>query len=279
MYRVDFLDGTEGTARSDINAIEQYLASEGIHSDARKWKPLAQLLLSLKYYKPSKSRKKRAYRESELILIFDKIKPISINALVIRTMLAFAVCGALRASEYTTPRKNPNQLQACNMVKPRRIVKFIDEAGNQSLIYLFFRSKKNRTWQTEYAVMPCWCSEGLPCAYHELERLEKNIKHLNQDTYLFTWANGSFVTYNEALNFFKAVSASVGANWKDIGTHSARKARTVIAACRGVPAHLLLLIGRWKNLESVRPYLQMSPLQFSSFLSGLFDKPNLQAKL
>lgn len=279
VYRMLFLKGTDGSARADVGQIEKYLALEGIHSDVRPWKPLAHLLSSLKYYRPSKAQVKRAFRESELILIFDKIKPTSVSALIIRTFLAFAVCGALRASEYTARRKNPAPIDAFNVVKLRRIHKFIDETGNQSLIYLFFRSKRNRTWKTEYAVMPCCCSEGLPCAYHELERLEKHIKNLNQDTYLFTWPNGSLLTYDHALKICKAVSASIGASWEDIGTHSARKARTVMAARRRLSAHELLLIGRWKRLESVIPYLQMSPLQFSSFLSGVMGTNTHSSKL
>ena len=70
MYRLEFLDGTSGTAQSDINKIENYLALFDIHSDVRSWKPFQQFLVSLKQHYPVKSQTKRAFRESELEITF-----------------------------------------------------------------------------------------------------------------------------------------------------------------------------------------------------------------
>ena len=232
---------------------------------------MKQLLKTLKTTHPTKKQKKRPFRESEIKLIFQAIQPSSIDSLLVRCILAFAICGALRGSEYTVPIKTATGIQAVNAVKKQKIHRFIDATGNKSMVYVFFKSKTNQLWEAEYAVMPCCCKEKLPCAYHELERLESYISNLSDSTYLFTWSDGTLVTYNEALAVCKKAAALVGAKWEDIGTHSARKARTVMAVRRGLTQEAILLIGRWKSFESIIPYLDMGPLEFSAHLSQHFS--------
>ena len=191
MYRIDYVNGTSGTAKSDINTIETWLALQGIHSDAKAWRPMKQLLKKLKTTHPTKKQKKRPFRESEIRVIFDVLKPTSIDLLVVRCILAFALCGALRGSEYTVPTKNAIGIKAVNVVKKQKTHRFIDASGNKSLIYVFFKSKTNQQWEAEYAVMPCCCKEELPCAYHELAKLESHITNLSENTHLFTWSDGT----------------------------------------------------------------------------------------
>ena len=218
VYRLDFLDGTAGTAKTDITAIEKYLAAYGIHSNAKKWKPLEKFLLAINESHPKKNQTKRAFRPSELNLIFEKLLPTSINTILLRCLISFAVSGALRASEYSAPSKNPPTNRMMNMVTKGRIYKFIDNEARPSMIYMFFRSKMNHSWKPEFAVTPCICDVPLPCAFHELQRLEKLIKKAHSKTYLFVWSDGSFITYNDALNCFKKASALVGADPDSIGT-------------------------------------------------------------
>ena len=147
IYRLKFLNGTHGTARSDITTIENYLAQFNIHSDVKLWKPMAQLLKAAKQDFPVQTNKKRPFRESELTLAFIKLVPNSWDILVIRCLLAFGLGGALRASEYTSPNKKPSNLEAVNIVKLGRIFKFFDDNGHPSMLYCFFRSKTNQTWK------------------------------------------------------------------------------------------------------------------------------------
>ena len=263
MYRLEFLDETSGTAQSDINKIENYLAIFGIHSDVKSWKPFQQFLASLKQSHPVKSQTKRAFRESELNMAFHLIPPISWNSIIIRCLVSFALGGALRASEFVAPNKHPNSLQSVNLVKKRSIYRF-SENGKPSMIYFFFKSKKNQVFKSEFAVMPCICDVPLPCAYHETLKLESLISNLNPNTYLFVWDDGSLVTYPDLNMVFKNVAALVGADPESIGTHSARKARVVIGIKQGLPPHALLQIGRWASLDSVVPYLRMGPIDLNS---------------
>ena len=263
MYRLEFLNGTSGTAQSDIYTIENYLASYGIHSDVKSWKPFHQFLLSLKQQFPVKFQAKRAFRESELNMAFARIPPNSWNSIIVRCLVAFALGGALRASEYISPNKHPNRIQRINLVKKRSIYRFSQD-GKSSMIYFFFKSKRNQEFKSEFAVMPCICDIPLPCAFHEILRLESIIKDIKPDSYLFVWDDGSLVTYPELNQVFKNVAALVGADPESIGTHSARKARVVIGIKQGLPAHALLQIGRWSSLDSIIPYLRMGPLDLNS---------------
>ena len=276
-YRLCFLNGTSGTVRSDLTSIENYLALYGIHSDVKLWKPMAQFLKSLKEKFPVKSNKKRAFRESELLLAFSKMAPVSWDIIVIRCLVAFGLGGALRASEYTAPNKSPSKRQAVNIVKKGRIFKFENLSGHPSLLYCFFRSKTNRTWKREFAVMPCVCDVPLPCAYHELQRLDSLIKEAHDNTYLFVWADGSLVTYSDALLAYKKVAELVGADPLTIGTHSLRKARIVIGVKRGLPAQALLQIGRWATFDSIIPYLEMGPYDLNQAMVNNYG--NYRAKL
>jgi len=268
MFRIEFIGASGESVYRDISDIETYLASEGIHCDVKKWKPMSELLKQLKKKYPTKTQTKRAYRSSELVMIFDTIKPRSIDSLVIRSILAFAVCGALRGSEYTAPKKKPSQAQTYNMVRGSRISYFTDNTGAPAMVYFFFKSKTNGTLKREFVVMPCCCRDLLPCALHELERLKKKIKNLTPNTFLFVWADGSFVTYRDMLRLCKGASNLIGASSFDIGTHSARKARIVEAAKRGVPSHILLLMGRWSGMESIKPYLNMDPQSLATAISA-----------
>ena len=271
MYRLEFLDGTSGTAQSDINKIENYLALFGIHSDVKSWKPFQQFLVSLKQHYPVKSQTKRAFRESELNIAFQRIPPTSWNSIIIRCLVSFALGGALRASEFVAPNKHPNSSQSINLVKKRSIYRF-SENGKSSMIYFFFKSKRNQEFKSEFAVMPCICDVPLPCAYHETLRLESLISNLNPNTYLFVWNDGSLVTYPDLNVVFKNVAALVGADPESIGTHSARKARVVIGIKQGLPPHALLQIGRWASLDSVVPYLRMGPMDLNSTTQLYYQK-------
>jgi len=240
MYRIEFIGASGESVARDIGDIEALLASEGIHSDVKSWNPMSELLKQLKKKYPTKTQTKRAYRSSELVTIFDTIKPCSIDSLVIRAVLSFAVGGALRGSEYTAPNKKPSQSQTYNMVRGSRITYFTDDTGAPAMVYFFFKSKRNGTFKREFVVMPCVCKDSLPCAFHELETLKKSISNLTPNTYLFVWADGSFVTYRDMLRLCKGASNLIGASSFDIGTHSARKARIIEAAKRGVPSHILI---------------------------------------
>ena len=262
-YRLYFLNGTSGTARSDLIAIENYLAMHGIHSDVKSWKPMAQFLGSLAQQFPVKSNKKRAFRESELVLAFSKMAPKSWDTLMVRCLVSFGLGGALRASEYTAPNKHPTRFQAVNIVRKGRIFRFLDANNHPSMLYCFFRSKTNNTWKREFAVMPCVCDIPLPCAVHEMDSLLEHIKNCHNNTYLFTWGDGSLVTYSDALFAYKRVAGLVGADAASIGTHSLRKARIVIGVKKGLPDQALLQIGRWSRFDSIVPYLEMGPLDLN----------------
>ena len=274
-YRINFLGGTYGTARSDITTIEKYLALHKIHSEVKLWKPMGQFLKSLKESFPVKSNKKRPFRESELALAFAKLKPNSWDTLIVRCLIAFGLGGALRASEFTAPNKKPTKSQAVNLVKKNRIFRFDDEKGHPSMLYYFFRSKTNHSWKPEFAVMPCVCDVPLPCAYHELLRLESHIKRAHGGTYLFVWSDGSLVTYSDTLFALKRVAKLVGSDADTIGTHSLRKARIVIGVKRGLPAQALLQIGRWATFDSIIPYLQMGPFDLNQSMVANFSRAKL----
>lgn len=259
MFRVNYVHATGLSVTRDIGTIEKYLAANGIHSDVKNWNPMKVLLAQLRKDYPSKHHTKRAFRESELAAIFYRLQPKSINAMIIRCLLAFAVGGAFRASEYTAPCKKPTTKQTYNMVRGSRLTSFRNRAGLPILVYFFFKSKTNGVLKREFAVLPCVCDKALPCAYHEIEYLKQYIIDYNENTYLFTWDDGSYVTYRDALKVCKNVSSMIGANAEDIGTHSCRKARVVIGIKQGLPPHILMQLGRWQSLDSIHPYLRMEP--------------------
>lgn len=271
IYRIEFLNGTGGSVTADIRTIENYFAALGRHSDVRKWKPMAKLLSVLRKVYPAKSQAKRPFSISELSVIYNIIQPKSFDSLIIRSLLAFAIGGALRASEYTCPVKKPTIAQQMNMVRLDRVTEFTDSNGKPALVYFFFRSKTNQSWKAEFAVMPCMCDLDLPCAVHEVARLKQYLKDEEPNSALFTWSNGSYVTYRDALHVFKKVVELTGADPKSIGTHSARKTRIMIGLKQGLPQQILVLIGRWSCFESIRPYLDMSPQDLNELLAKEFE--------
>ena len=76
IFRIQFIGASGNSVASDIADIESYLAAEGIHSDAKNWKPMKKLLAELISKYPSKDQTKRAFRTSELVMIFDKLMAI-----------------------------------------------------------------------------------------------------------------------------------------------------------------------------------------------------------
>ena len=225
------------------------------------------LLTAIARKNPGLKRKKRPLSPNELPLIFSKLPPTSIDTIITRALMAFAIGGALRSSEYTSPCKYPNPAQQIRLVRKDRIIRFKDKNNRDSMVFFFFQSKKNHEWRREFAVMPCVCDSDLPCAFHETLRLENIISNIKPSTLLFVWKNGSLVTYADTLRCFKNAAALIGIDSTSIGTHSARKTRITIGIAQGLPDSILLQLGRWKALDSIKPYIALRPMDLNNVLT------------
>ena len=90
-------------------------------------------------------------------------------------------------------------------------------------------------------------------------------------TYLFVWNSGSLVTYPDTLKEFKLAAQKIGIHPKAIGTHSARKSRITIGIKQGLPDTVLIQLGRWKSLDSIKPYINLEPMDLANVLADHMD--------
>ena len=192
----------------------------------------------------------------------DSLPPTSIDSLVTRTIFTVAFATGMRGTEFLA-KNNKQKSRKDSLLLLRRDRVFIWEnkqSGTHFGIIWFFKSKTNRTWEQEYATLPCCCNLGF-CPIKDLLLLISHIKNCTSNTILFTWANGTLATKNQLRSILRNVAKKIEIpDFYKIGTHSTRKLCIQYAIEYGVPDTVVIQIGRWRSFSSIRPYINMSPL-------------------
>ena len=265
VWRTKFLQGTSGTAMTDISAIQKWLQYQGISSNIKKEnKQFKSLVKAIEKIKPKKSKTTRPLEEWEIRKIEKEMKPTSIDAIVIRAVWAFALVTAMRPSEYLAEKvRDDSELRKQLYVRKERI--FIWEPKKKSKrkhfgVVWFFKSKTNQSYEKEFATITCKCNIGF-CPIVELKRLLDIIKDPKPNTAIFTWENGNYVTAREASKYLKDCAKRVKIDWERISAYSLKKACITSELKEGLPDTIAVQLARWKNFHSIRPYINLGPRQ------------------
>ena len=262
VWRLRFLGGTNGTAVSDINAIQKWLEIFGVTSRIRTdCKPFESIVNAAKKYHPSTSRTTRALVEWEIKLISASLKPTSVKAIVLRAVWAFGWVTAMRPNEYLAEKQNECKDRKRFYLRKERI--FIWEPPKGSTrkhfgVVWFFRSKTNHSLRQEFAVLPCKCDINF-CPITELQRLLSILKDSKPHTAIFSWPNGKFVTAAQSSRDLKRLAGKVGIDNKRVSAYSLKKACIVDELRKGLPDTVIVQCARWKSFQSMRAYIDLGP--------------------
>ena len=265
VWRLRYLDGTGGTTQEDLRVIQNWLALQGINADVLKFhKPMRLIVNSAMKIHPPKGKAKRAFTWWELKKIFSLLPTDSINPIVFRAVIAFALATAMRSEEFLASKVRDDPLsKKQHYIRRDRVLIWEPKSGSSRKhfgIVWFFKSKTNQIKHKEYATIPCGCDKGL-CPVVELKRLIDILVDPKPETVLFTWADGSFVTSNNLNTILKSLAHEIGSDAGEIGTYSLKKAAITQAIRDGIPDSVIVQLARWKNFESVRPYINLNPRQ------------------
>lgn len=262
-YRLNFAHGTHASIKTDISSIQFHLTCRGIHANIRNdHMPWKRILKAAEINYPAKKHASRALSISEFTCMVKNLPTTSIDSLVARTVFTVAFATGMRGTEFLAKNNQPkSRKDSLLLLRRDRVFIWQDKASEAHFgIIWFFKSKTNRTWEQEFATIPCCCNLGF-CPIKDLLLLINQINNCNDSTVLFSWANGSLVTKNQLRTILKnsAKKANIP-DFNKIGTHSTRKLCIQYAIAHGVPDTVVIQIGRWKSFHSIKPYIKMSPL-------------------
>ena len=262
-YRLYFAQGTHASIKTDISSIQFHLACKGIHSNIRNdHLPWKRILKAAETKFPSKKQKSRALSISEFKRMVDCLPPTSIDSLVARTIFTVAFATGMRGTEFLASNNKPRSRKASLLLLRRdRVFIWEDkESGAHFGVVWFFKSKTNQGWAQEFATIPCCCKLGF-CPIKDLILLISQMKNVDNNTILFTWSNGTLATKSQLRLLLRNVAKQIDIlDFNQIGTHSTRKLCIQFAIVYGLPDTVVIQIGRWKSFNSIRPYIEMSPL-------------------
>lgn len=265
VWRLKVLQGTGGTAMSDIASIQHWLALKGIHSDIRnEHKPIQKILKGAMKIHPPIKQAARPLNLWELKEIFNRLPTNDINSIVIRAAWALALTTALRGEEFLA--------HTTNLDPPDRTIHYI-RLGRVFLwepplnskrkhfgVVWFWKSKTNHVFEKEFATMTCGCHHNI-CAITEINRLIKCLKNPKPQTALFTWKDGSYFTANQSRDYLKKFVNEIGSSYKNIGNNSLKKACIIFAIKNKTPDTIAVQLARWKSFNSIRSYINFNPRQ------------------
>ena len=107
-FRVECLDGTGNTVKSDVDAIQDWFAGHSIHSDAKNYLPIKKFFQAVKLYRPGKNHTTRTLRDDEVAQMLALIPGNEIKDIVMRVALLISLQGGLRIAKYTAPSNLKN---------------------------------------------------------------------------------------------------------------------------------------------------------------------------
>ena len=263
-FRLVCARGTYSTIASDIAAIQFNLSIHGIHCNIRnEYSPMKRLMKYAALHHPSKSQASRGLSLREFKKLINQFKPVSIDSCVFRAILSFAFATGLRGTEFLASKSKPTTRKELALLLRRdRLFLWQDPKNPEKHfgVVWFFSSKTNKQWKQEFATIPCCCNIGF-CPVIDLIQVINLIKECKPQTVIFTWANGTFVTKHLFRSMLKQAAACVNLNPVGIGTHTTRKTCIQYAISYGLPDTILVQLGRWRSFHSIRPYINLSPLE------------------
>ena len=267
-WRLKFLDGTGGTAASDISAIQAWLATFGIHSNIKKeHKPIKRIIKAAEKLYPSKQQTTRALADWEIKVLFDQIPPTSLKAIITRAVWDFGFATAMRPSEFLAEKvKGDSKERKQLYVRRERIYVYNPKTGSDRkhfAVVWFFKSKTNHIYRKEFATVPCFCNTDLICPVEEIIRLIKVLKNVQPHSALFVWPNGQYVTHHKAAEILKNTAANAGLDYESISAYSWKKTGITKAIRMGLPDTVVVQLARWRSFHSIRPYINLEPRQLA----------------
>ena len=278
VWRLKMLQGTGGTASSDLTAIQHWLALHGIHADIKnEHRPIQKIIKSAQKLHPTTDQTTRPLQQWEIKAIFKLLPKDSIDSIVVRTAWALALTTALRSEEFlahTTGSDPPDR--TIHYVRKERI--FLWEPSKNSTrkhfgVIWFWKSKTNQTFKKEFATMACGCDIGV-CAIKEIQRLLKCMKNPKKQTAIFTWKDGTYFTAQQSREYLKKYINEIGSSHEKVGNHSLKKACITFALRRKIPDGVAVQLARWQSFQSLRSYINLNPRQL---IEARMDYNNIEA--
>ena len=282
VWRLKVLQGTGGTALSDIGSIQHWFALKGIHSDIRnEHKPMQKILKGAMKCHPPKTQAARPLYLWELKAIFNKLPINNIDSVVIRAAWALALTTALRGEEFLAhTTKNDNSERKMHYVRKGRLFLWEPDPTSKKKhfgVVWFWKSKTNHVYNKEFATMVCGCQHGI-CAITELQRLLKFMNNPKEQTALFTWKNGSYFTASQSREYLKKFVNEIGSSHINIGNNSLKKACIIFAMKNKTPDTIAVQLARWKSFQSIRSYINLNPRQLVE-AREMYDDNNRQIEV
>ena len=261
---------TYGTVKSEINSIQSWLVDNKIELSVLSWKPLVRLLNGFKKLRPSKTNIKNPLSTNDFSILLDQLPSVSHDTQLLRAALCWEQNGFARSAEYTIKSNNnisENDLK--NAVSLNNLKFDVNIDGSHCMIYTQYKSKTNQFRSKETKVFSCRCPG--PCAIKEVKQLLKFRKRNCTSDFLFRFANGKFLTYNNVNNTIKNLCVKAGFDPNLFGTHSLRKGAAVDAINEGLDLVQVMRAGNWKSINGFKNYPILSDTELCQLRRNKFQ--------
>ena len=189
---------------------------------------------------------KKPITDEVLEKLLSHLRGNRLDILVWRALLVFAKFGLLRVSEY---------VGFGDKIPVVEQVRFVpDFLEPMYLVYIFDRSKTNQFKKTEKVITVCNCPKI--CPVHAMQKMLLGRQNLAGSNYLFQFENGT-VPHAKTVNFMiGCLCERSGLDKNCFSSHCLRKGGALDFITRGVPPNIVLELGRWKSMDSMKPYLR-----------------------
>ena len=265
VWRLKMLQGTGGTASSDLTSIQHWFATHGMHSDIKnEHRPIQKIIKAANKLHPPTDQTTRPIQNWEIKAIFKLLPKDKIDPVVVRAAWAVALTTALRSEEFlahTTDGDAPER--TIHYIRKERVCLWEPTKNSNRKhfgVIWFWKSKTNHTFKKEFATLACGCDIGV-CAIVELKRLFKFMKNPKKQTAIFTWKDGTYFTAQQSRDYLKKYVQEIGASPEKIGNHSLKKACITMALQKKTPDGIAVQLARWKSFQSLRSYINLNPRQ------------------
>ena len=251
---------TVGVIKSEINAIQSWHVDNRIHLSVLGWKPIDRLLDGFKKLRSSKSNVKAPLSADQFQKMLKNLPSVSHDTQLLRAALCWEQNGFARSAEYTMKSNSSiSKRDLENAVSLNNLRFGRNSDGSHYMIYKQYHSKTNQFGKEESKIFSCRCPG--PCAIKEVKALLRMRTNNKSSDYLFRFANGKFLTYNNVNNAVKNLCAAAGYDPAQFGTHSLRKGAAVDAVEDGLDVVQVMKVGGWKSINGFQPYPVLSDEQ------------------